>query len=197
MPHIVIENALANFDQVKKEILDNLQNTHRAQRGGPNGHSVQWFTALELPITAEAISRIAQQYVGQFSNNLAIDFSNVTYEYQLIEYNTPNDQYNWHVDGVIAPDASKSRRMTIGLNLTTKGKDFEGDGFQLSTVTGFIDNENEARVLATDCASALTLDETAALAGENSVVVFNPDTIHRASPITSGKRQLLTVWVIW
>ena len=197
MPHIVLKNALDNFDQVKGEILGNLQDTHRAQRGGPNGHSVKWFSALELPITSEAISRIAQQHVGQFSNGLNIDFSNVSYEYQLIEYNTPNDQYNWHVDGVIAADGSRSRRITIGLNLTTQGKDFEGDGFQLSTVTGFIDNENEARVLATHCAPALTPDEVGALAHENSAVVFNPDTIHRGSPITSGKRQLLTAWVIW
>lgn len=197
MPHIVLKDALDNFDQVRREILGNPQDTHRAQRGGPNGHSVKWFSALELPITSEAISRIAQQHVSLFANGLAIDFSTVRYEYQLIEYNTPNDQYNWHVDGVIAADGSASRRMTIGLNLTAKGTDFEGDGFQLSTVTGFIDNENEARVLATHCAPALTPDEIGALAHANSAVVFSPDTIHRGSPITSGTRQLLTAWVIW
>jgi predicted 2-oxoglutarate/Fe(II)-dependent dioxygenase YbiX len=197
VPHIVIKNALQNFDQVKKEILDNAHDTHRAQRGGPNGHSVKWFTALDLPITSEVMGSIAKKHISSFNNNINIDFSDVLFEYQLIEYNTPNDQYNWHIDGAIATDGSKSRRMTLGLNLTTNNVDFTGDGFQLSTVTGFIDNENEARVLATNCASALSTNQVAALSLKNSMILFNPDTIHRASPITSGKRQLLTVWVIW
>jgi hypothetical protein len=197
VPHFVIKNAIPNFDQIKKEILDNAKDTHRAQRGGPNGHSVKWFSAQDIPLTAAAIGVLTRQYMDRFNNNPNITFSDVSFEYQLIEYNTPNDQYNWHIDGVIAPDGSQSRRMTLGLSLSTKDEDFCGDGFQLSKVTGLIDNENEARVQATHCASALTPEEEAVLSIKNSVAIFHPDTIHRASPISSGLRQLLTIWAIW
>ena len=197
MLHIVIENAIANFEDVKSEIINGVKDTYRAERGGANGHSVNWFAEGDIPLTSSAIKNIAWQHVNKYSKGIEVDFSAISFEYQFIEYNKPNDQYNWHIDGVASNNGSKSRRMTIALNLTSKNDDFIGEGFQLSTVKGLMDNENLARVHASNYSPALTPHELDILSNKNSVVIFNPDTIHRGSPISSGKRQLLTVWVNW
>ena len=196
MPHIVIADAFHDFDQIRKEILYGAHDAHRAQRGGPNGHSVKWFRDSEIPLTAHAIKEIAIKNLNSFSESLP-NHSDIQFEYQFIEYNQPNDQYNWHVDGVVSEGVAKSRRMTIALNLSTHGEDFAGGGFQLSTVKGFLDNFNMNRVQETNFSSALTQTELKILARKNSIVIFNPDTIHRGSPITSGIRHLLTVWAKW
>lgn len=197
MPHLVIKDAFPNFEEIKKEILGTDKNAHRAQRGGNNGHSVKWFFDHELPMTSAAMHAVANIHMYKFTENKEINLNDLAFEYQFIEYNTPEDQYDWHIDGVPSKDGSKSRRMTIALNMSTKYEDFQGDGFQLSTVTGFMDNENKSRVAATNFALALVADEVEVLSHKNSIVIFNPDTIHRASPILSGTRQLLTVWVKW
>lgn len=196
MPHIVIADAFHNFDKIRKEILDGAHDTHRAQRGGPNGHNVKWFRDTEIPMTAYAIKELTIKHLKIFSES-PLNHLNIEFEYQFIEYNQPNDQYNWHIDGVVSEGVAKSRRMTIALNLSTRGEDFTGDGFQLSMVKGFLDNFNINRVQETNFSSALTQTELEILARKNSIVIFNPDTIHRGSPITSGIRHLLTVWAKW
>jgi predicted 2-oxoglutarate/Fe(II)-dependent dioxygenase YbiX len=196
MPHIVIADALSNFEEIKKEIIDGARDSHRAQRGGVNGHSVKWFRDSEIPLTSQAIKKLTFQSLHVFCE-LPPEHSDIEFEYQFIEYNQPNDQYNWHVDGVISEGATNSRRMTIALNLSTQNEDFIGEGFQLSMVKGFLDNFNINRVQAANFSSALSPEESKILAQKNSVVIFNPDTIHRGSPITSGIRHLLTVWAKW
>lgn len=196
MTHLVFSNALDDFEKIKKEIIDGTHDAHRAQRGGPNGHSVKWFRDSEIPMTAKAIKELTIKNLDSFTesppNHLDIEF-----EYQFIEYNQPNDQYDWHVDGVVSSVATKSRRITIALNLSTQGEDFTGGGFQLSMVKGFLDNSNLSRVRAANFSSALTQTELDILSQKNSVVIFYPDTVHRGSPITSGIRHLLTVWAKW
>jgi 2OG-Fe(II) oxygenase superfamily len=196
VPHIVISNAFPNFDDIKNELISAARDLHRAQRGGPNGHSVQWFQDTEIPLSSLAMKETTLQHLHLFSESPP-DKSSITFEFQFIEYNQCNDQYNWHIDGVVSSSAPRSRRMTVALNLTSQQLDFTGGGFQLSTVKGFIDNNNMSRVEATGCASALSKHELDILTRKNSVVIFNPDTIHRGSPIESGKRQLLTVWANW
>ena len=196
MEHIVIENAFVNFSDIKNEIIDGAKHLQRAQRGGPNGHSIKWFTENEIPITTKEIKKIVFQHISNFTD-IPLNYSDVSYQYQFIEYNQPNDQYDWHIDGVPLNNGIKSRRITISFNLTSQNEDYIGGGFQLSKVKGFLDNENLSRVRASNYALALSETEMDILFNKNSIVIFNPDTIHRGSPIESGKRQLLTVWVYW
>lgn len=196
MQHIVISDAFQNFESIKKEIISGATETFRAQRGGPNGHSVKWYNENDIPLTSEAIKNLSFKYIYYFTKNIP-SHSEVVFEYQFIEYNQPNDQYNWHVDGAVVDDEKKCRRMTIALNLSTQNEDFTGGGFQLSKVKGFLDNSNLERVQATNFVTAFSDAEVDVLSKNNSVVIFNPDTIHRGAPIESGVRNLLTVWANW
>lgn len=196
MQHIVIGNAFDNFNDIRNEIIDGAKHLQRAQRGGPNGHSIKWFTENEIPLTTKEIKKILFQHINNFTD-IPLNYSDVSYQYQFIEYNQPNDQYDWHIDGVPLNNGIKSRRITISFNLTSQDEDYVGGGFQLSKVKGFLDNENLSRVRASNYALALSKTEMDILLNKNSIVIFNPDTIHRGSPIESGKRQLLTVWVYW
>lgn len=196
MPHVVISDVFQNFDDIKNELVNAAGDLHRAQRGGPNGHSVKWFRDIEIPLASQAMKNVTFEHLSLFSD-APPNPADINFEFQFIEYNQRNDQYNWHIDGVISSTAPKSRRMTVALNLTSHLDDFTGGGFQLSTVKGFVDNNNMSRVEATQCASALSQAELDILTRKNSIVIFNPDTIHRGSPIESGKRQLLTVWANW
>lgn len=193
MKHRVIYKAFLNFDLIKEELLQNVKvGTSRAYRGAVNHHTIKWINPAELPITMCNIKPIIYENIESISG-VNVNYNDITYDVQYIEYDTAGDRYDWHVDET--KDEGTFRRLTFALTLTKQGLDFIDGGFELSNIFGYGDNDNIGRVeRAMPNHLLLSEVERQILLEDNSVVMFNPRLIHRALPITSGSRKVLTVW---
>ena len=100
---------------------------------------------------------------------------------QFLMYDKPGDHYHWHSD--LAPDKwnpkEDVRKLTIVLCLSSKD-DYEGGELEIITsLNAVVDDFIHRETLKLDVGDA---------------VIFPTDTLHRVTPLKSGKRIVLCSW---
>jgi len=87
---------------------------------------------------------------------------------QVAEYSN-SGHYTWHTD--VGKDQTSSRKLSVSVQLTD-GEDYEGGNLEFHS----LGNLNASR-------------------GIGSTIIFPSYLLHRVTPVTSGTRRSLVVWV--
>jgi len=98
--------------------------------------------------------------------------------FQYTEYDSSKlGKYDWHMDTQMGVNTlGATRKLSVVLNLTEQGQDYEGGNFNLNVG---MEEEPENVPLS-----------------RGRVIVFPSWMIHRVTPVTQGIRRSIVIWVI-
>ena len=115
------------------------------------------------------IDRIMNQ-ITEANLQWKFDLKSVIDNIQYTEYEGNGGHYDWHMD--IGPDSISHRKISVTIQLSSPSE-YDGGKLQIKTGVGDI-----------ECPQ-----------GKGTVVVFPSFLLHRVTPLTSGNRKSLVLWV--
>jgi len=100
----------------------------------------------------------------------AFDLHSIIDDIQYTEYDGEGGHYDWHID--IGPDNISHRKISIVIQLSDEN-DYVGGDLELMTGNG----------------------HSVVPRGKGNVAIFPSFLLHRVTPLTSGNRKSLVLWV--
>jgi PKHD-type hydroxylase len=98
------------------------------------------------------------------------DIHSIIDDIQYTEYDGEGGHYDWHID--IGPDSISHRKISIVIQLSDEN-DYVGGDLELMTGNGY----------------------SVVPRGKGNVAIFPSFLLHRVTPLTSGNRKSLVLWV--
>jgi PKHD-type hydroxylase len=98
------------------------------------------------------------------------------FDVQFTEYDSfYNGHYNWHVDTFLENPNFNDRKISLTLQLSDGGSDYEGGDF-------YFNNGDE-----------IMIDQS--LKKKGTLIAFPSFLLHKVSPVTKGTRRSLVAWI--
>ena len=126
--------------------------------------------SIENPEYSWIYDKIASA-VGRANSELfKYNLLGITHSIELLQYEAvDNGHYDWHID--IGPGAAATRKISVSIPLSERNE-YTGGNLEL----------NNGNVIK-------CIDE------QGSITMFPSYTLHRVSPITSGERWVMVIWI--